>query len=344
MTGFLLRRIAASLLLLLLILTFAFFLLRLIPGNPLQLFEGQELTVEQQQRLRRIYGLDRPLLEQYGIWLSSVALRGDWGTSLSQQRPVSAALWDALPATAILASAALAVEYAAALLLGVAAARRRRSAVDHAIRVGTLLLYSQPVFWLGLMAILLFSYVWPVLPASHMHSVDAELMSPAGRFLDLLRHLALPALVMGLSTAGGTTRFVRASLMEVMGQDYIRAARAKGLSELRVVWVHGMRNAAVPLIQLFSLAAGPALGIAHHRGRLLVAGPRAAHLQRHPDPGLPADPGRYGLERRAGRPGQPSGRRASRPGRPEDSRCLARQAGRCRPSSSGEVGWSPPCC
>lgn len=258
MTGFLLRRIAASLLLLLLILTFAFFLLRLIPGDPLQLFEGQELTLEQQQRLRRIYGLDRPLLEQYGVWLSSVALHGDWGTSLSQQRPVSAALLEALPATAILALAALAVEYAAALLLGVAAARRRKSAVDHAIRVGTLFLYSQPVFWLGLMAVLLFSYVWPVLPASHMHSVDAELMSPAGRFLDLLRHLALPALVMGLSTAGGTTRFVRASLMEVMGQDYIRAARAKGLSELRVVWVHGMRNAAVPLIQLFALSL-PAL-------------------------------------------------------------------------------------
>ncbi len=258
MIGFLLRRVGASLLLLLLILTFAFFLLRLIPGDPLQLFEGQQLTLEQQQRLRRIYGLDRPLLEQYGVWLSAVALHGDWGTSLSQQRPVSTALLDALPATAILALAALAVEYAAALLLGVAAARRRRSAVDHAIRVITLFLFSQPIFWLGLMAILLFSYVWPVLPAGHMHSVDAELMGPAGRFLDLLRHLTLPALVMGLSAAGATARFVRASLIEVMGQDYIRAARAKGLSELRVVWVHGMRNAAVPLIQLFALSL-PAL-------------------------------------------------------------------------------------
>lgn len=257
MAGFLLRRLGASLLLLLLVLTVAFFILRLIPGDPIHVFEGQRLTLEQQQRLRRIYGLDRPLPEQYAIWLSS-ALRGDWGTSLSQQRPVSSALLDALPATAILASAALTVEFAAALLLGVTAARRRQSAVDHAIRLGTLLLFSQPVFWLGLMVILLFSYVWPVLPASHMRSVNADLMGPAGRFLDLLRHLVLPSLVLGLSNAGGTARFVRASLIEVMGQDYIRAARAKGLSELRVVWVHGLRNAAVPLVQLFALSL-PAL-------------------------------------------------------------------------------------
>jgi peptide/nickel transport system permease protein len=258
LTGFLLRRLGASLLLLLLVLTIAFFILRLIPGDPTQGLEGQRLTVEQQQKLRRIYGLDRPLAEQYAAWLSSVALRGDWGTSLSQQRPVSSAMLGALPATAILASAAITVEFGAALLLGVAAALRRRSPVDHAIRIGTLLLHSQPVFWLGLMAILLFSYVWPVLPASHMHSVDAELMGPAGRFFDLLRHLVLPCLVLGLSNAGATARYVRASFIEVMGQDYIRAARAKGLSERRVVWVHGLRNAAVPWIQLFALTL-PAL-------------------------------------------------------------------------------------
>ena len=257
MIGFLLRRLGASLLLLLLVLTIAFFILRLIPGDPTQGVEGQQLTAEQQQRLRKIYGLDRPLAEQYAAWLSSVA-RGDWGTSLSQQRPVSSALLGALPATAILASAAVTVEFGAALLLGVAAALRRRSSVDHAIRISTLFLHSQPVFWLGLMAILLFSYVWPVLPASHMHSVDADLMGPAGRFLDLLRHLVLPCLVLGLSNAGATARQVRASLIEVMSQDYIRAARAKGLSERRVVWVHGIRNAAVPWIQIFALTL-PAL-------------------------------------------------------------------------------------
>jgi len=252
-TSFLLRRLAASLLLLLLVLTTVFFFLRLLPGDPIHLFEGQRLTLAQQARLKEIYGLDRPLLEQYATWLSAVALRWDWGTSLSQQRAVTLALREAVPATVLLASGGLAVEYTVALLLGVAAARRRGSALDHGIRITTLLLFSQPAFWLGLMAILLFSYVWPVLPASHMHSVDADLLSPAGWLLDLLRHLALPAGVMGLTTAGGTTRFIRASLLEVMSQDYIRTARAKGLSERRVVWVHGMRNAAVPLIQVFAI-------------------------------------------------------------------------------------------
>jgi len=251
--GFLLRRLAASLLLLLLVLTLAFFFLHLLPGDPVHLFEGQRLTLAQQRNMERIYGLDRPLPEQYLAWISSVA-RWDWGTSLSQQRPVSTVLREALPATADLALAALAVEYALALLLGIASARRRGSALDHAVRVVTLLLYSQPVFWLGLMAILLFSYVWPVLPAGHMRSVDADLMSPVGRLLDLARHLLLPALVIGLSTAGGTARYLRASLIEVMSQDYIRTARAKGLSERRVVWVHGLRNAVVPLIQVFAIS------------------------------------------------------------------------------------------
>jgi peptide/nickel transport system permease protein len=251
--GFLLRRLAASLLLLLLVLTFTFFFIHLLPGDPTNNFEGRRLTLEQQRRLHEIYGLDRPLPEQYLTWISAVA-RGDWGTSLSQQRPVATALLDALPATAILALAALGVEYALTLLFGIASALRRGSALDHGVRIVTLLIFSQPIFWLGLMAILLFSYVWPVLPASHMHSVDVDLMTPAERLLDLLRHLLLPALVMGFGAAGGTARFLRAGLIEVMGQDYIRTARAKGLSERRVVWVHGLRNAVVPLIQVFAIS------------------------------------------------------------------------------------------
>ena len=108
-----------------------------------------------------------------------MALHGDWGTSLSQQRPVTdRARARRCRRPALLACAALAVEYALALLLGIAAARRRGSALDQAIRIVSLLFYSQPVFWLGLMAVLLFSYVWPVLPASHMRSVDADLMAP----------------------------------------------------------------------------------------------------------------------------------------------------------------------
>jgi peptide/nickel transport system permease protein len=253
MTGFLLRRLAASLLLFFLVLTVTFCVLQITPGDPTRSSELDRLSAAQRENLRRIYGLDRPPMERYLSWLSAVA-RGDWGTSISQQRPVTTAIGEALPATLLLASAALVVEYGASLLLGVAAARRRGRAADHAIRVVSLFLYSQPVFWLGLMAILLFSYLWPVLPAGHMHSVGAGEMGPVERTVDLLRHLLLPALVLGLAQAGGTARYVRASLLEVMGRDYIRTARAKGLSEARVVWVHGMRNALAPLLQVLALS------------------------------------------------------------------------------------------
>jgi peptide/nickel transport system permease protein len=253
LTGFLLRRLAASLLLLLLVLTVTFCVLQIVPGDPLPKSETERLTTAQQENLRRIYGLDRPPLERYATWLSAT-LRGDWGTSISQQRPVTTAIAEALPGTLLLAAAALSVEFGASLLLGVAAARRQGRAADHAIRIVFLLLYSQPVFWLGLMTILLFSYVWPVLPAGHMRSVGAAEMPPLDRTLDLLRHLVLPALVLGLAQAGATARYVRGSLLEVLSRDYIRTARAKGLSEARVVWVHGMRNALAPVIQLLALS------------------------------------------------------------------------------------------
>ncbi|HSS49053.1 MAG TPA: ABC transporter permease [Thermoanaerobaculia bacterium] len=252
MAGFVLRRLAASLLLLLLVVSFLFFLVRHVPGDPAN-SESSRLTAAQRHQLQVLYGLDRPLGTQYRDWISSVILRFDWGTSLSQQRPVSAALLDALPATSLLATAGLAVEYTLALLLGIAAARRPGSGLDHAIRIGGLLFFALPIFWLSLMAVLLFSHVWPVLPSSHMVSVDADTLSPMGRYLDVGRHLVLPALVMGFGVGGGTARYVRSRMIEVLGQDYIRTARAKGLSERRVLWVHALRNAAVPIVQVFAV-------------------------------------------------------------------------------------------
>jgi peptide/nickel transport system permease protein len=252
--GYLLRRLAAAALLFWLVLTATFVLLRLVPGDPLA--EMSRLPIPRQQRevLIHAFGLDRPLPEQYVRWLGQVALHGDWGISFAQLRPVGTVVAEAVPATLLLAVAALLVEYGVGTALGVAAARRSGSALDRAIRVAMLLLYSQPVFWLGLMAILLFSYRLSWLPASHMHSVGADELGPAARLADLGKHLLLPALTLGLAQAGGAARFVRASLLDVMGRDYIRTARAKGLAERRVVWVHGMRAALVPIIQLLGLS------------------------------------------------------------------------------------------
>lgn len=253
MTAFLLRRLAASFLLLFLVATATFFLVHLAPGDPTNVLEGDRLTRENREALRQLYGLGDPLGTQYLRWLGALS-QGNLGISFSQQRPVAAIVAEAFPATLLLAGAALFVEFVLALVLGSAAARRPGSVLDRVIRVVSLLLFSQPSFWLGLMLILLFSHVFPLFPGSHMRSVDADLMSPLERTLDLLRHLTLPAVALGLYHAGSTLRFVRGSLIEVMSQDYIRTARAKGLSERRVVWVHGMRNALTPVIQLFAMS------------------------------------------------------------------------------------------
>jgi ABC-type dipeptide/oligopeptide/nickel transport system permease component len=252
--GYLLRRLAASALLLWLVLTTTFLLLRVVPGSPVGVL--LELPIPRQQKaiLIHAYGLDRPLPEQYLRWLGAVVLHGDWGISFAQLRPVGSVVAEALPATLLLAGAALLIEYGAGVALGVAAARRSGSGLDRAIRLTSLALYSQPVFWLGLMAILLFSHWLRWLPPSHLHSVGADEMARGARLADLGWHLVLPAVTLGLGAAGGAARFVRASLLEVMGRDFIRTARAKGLSERRVVWVHGGRAVLVPLIQLLAIS------------------------------------------------------------------------------------------
>lgn len=260
MLRFLARRLAAAALLLFLVLSAVFFLIHAAPGAPGDLLTEDRLPHAQRERLRALWGLDRPLSEQYAAWLEAVALRGDWGVSLVHHRPVAAVLAEALPATLLLSGAAFAVNAIAGLALGVAAARRRGRAADHLIRWGSLLLYSLPTFWLGLMAILLFSHFWPVLPAGHLRSVGAEALPAPARLLDLGRHLLLPALVLGLWLAGATARFVRNGLLEVLGQDYVRTARAAGVPERRVLWVHALRNAAVPVVQVFAVTLPMLLG------------------------------------------------------------------------------------
>lgn len=253
MSGLLLRRLAASVLLLWLVLTFTFFLVHLAPGDAAQVLDDPRVPPAQRAHLRQLYGLDRPPLEQYWRWLRAVVVERDWGSSFVHGRPATTVLAEALPPTFLLAASALALLYAGGLLLGVTAARHPRGPLDHLIRGGSLFFYSLPVFWLGLMAILLFALRWPLFPASHMRSVGAAEMAFWPRLLDLLHHLALPSLVLAAAAMGGVARFVRNALLEVLDQDYIRAARARGLSERRVVWVHALRNGAAPLIQLFGL-------------------------------------------------------------------------------------------
>lgn len=258
MLGFLLRRLGTSAVVLFLVLTVLFFVLELAPGRPAELYASPTLDAAQRAKIVTALGLDQPLLRQYGRWLNAVALHGDWGTSFAHQRPVARVLAAALPHTLLLAFAALLVDFALAVPLAIAAARRRESRLDHGIRGVSLILFSLPTFWLALMAILLFSYLLPIFPAGHSSSAGAAELGRGARLLDLGWHLALPALVLGLSSTGGTLRVLRANLLEILSQDYIRMARAKGLSERRVLWVHALRNASGPLVQLAGLSL-PAL-------------------------------------------------------------------------------------
>ena len=249
-----LKRLAAAGLLLVLVLSFAFFLLHLAPGDPTLLDQDPRLGPEERESLRRVYGLDKPLIKQYLTWMGAVIFRGDWGVSFVHSRPVRNVVADRVPATLLLAGAAVILQFVLGIFLGVTAARRVDKAADHLIRGFSLLFYSLPVFWTGLMALMVFSYRWSLLPAGHMTSVDFATMTPVARGVDLLYHLTLPVTVLVLGGAGVVARFARNSLLEVLEQDYIRTARAKGLSEGRVIWVHALRNAATPLVQLFGLS------------------------------------------------------------------------------------------
>ena len=253
MATFLLRRVALAVLLVFLVLTLLFFVLRLAPGDPQVFYDNDQLTAAQRQALTQRLGLDQPPIVQYGRWLQS-ALVGDWGVSFSQKRPVAQILTEALPATLLLTASALFLQYLFGILLGVFSARRAGSVPDHLVRVGSLVLYALPQFWLGLMALLVLSYRLPLFPPGRMHDLDAAGLAPLPYLADLLHHLALPALVLGAGSCGALARYVRNTMLDALEGDYIVAARARGLPEWRVVWVHALRNSLTPLTQLVGLS------------------------------------------------------------------------------------------
>ncbi len=259
MIGFLLRRLAQSIVLLLIVLTITFTLLHVAPGDPLARYYHPDIKPETIERIRHNLGLDRPLLEQYVRWMGSF-LRGDFGVSLRYMRPVSELLGEAIPNTLVLTGTALALHIVAGVALGVLSAAKRRTVFDRANTIAALFLYSVPSFWLALMLILVFSLKLGMLPSSHMQSIDVAGLSGLALIADRLRHLVLPAFVLGLASAASTARYVRGSMIDVLREDYIRTARAKGLPETRVFWKHAFRNAAAPLVTIVGLSLPFLLG------------------------------------------------------------------------------------
>jgi peptide/nickel transport system permease protein len=223
--------------------TVVFQLLHLMPGDPVDVIIGETAGVADRAELRRHLGLERPLLEQYGVFLADLAT-GDLGTSIHGGRPVSEMVRDRYPATLSLALAAVAVALCAALPLGLIGAARPHGAFDRATWTASLVGVAIPNFWLGPMLIMLFAVQLGWLPV-------AGSGGPA--------HYVLPALTLGASMAGILTRMTRATVLEALHEEYVRTARAKGASEIVVLAKHALANAATPLISIVGLQFGALL-------------------------------------------------------------------------------------
>ena len=249
-----LRRLAASLAIIFAVVTLTFVVVHLAPGTPFLPPEGRTVDPDLLARQRARFGLDQPIARQYLRYLGAVA-HGDLGESFSQRRPVADAIVDALPNTLLLGGLALVLDFVLGVALGVFQATRARRPIDAALSQATLFLYSVPTFWLGLVLLLVFGERWHWFPVGGASDpVLYASLSWAGRLGDRAWHLALPTLTLALVGAAGTARFQRAALLEALGQDFVRAARARGLPERTVVLRHALRNALLPTLTLLGVA------------------------------------------------------------------------------------------
>jgi ABC-type dipeptide/oligopeptide/nickel transport system permease component len=243
MTVYVTRRLAQALIVLLGISVVVFVILHLT-GDPTVLMLPPDVTAEEVARFRKAMGFDDPLPVQYWRFLRGV-LQGNFGNSLRHDEPALGLVWERMPATLELTVVALAVALLLAIPAGIVSAIFRNTAVDYVSTVVALVGQAMPTFWLGIMLILVFAVGLQVLPSSGRGSV---------------LNLILPALTLGLFTAARTMRLTRSALLEVLGQDYVRTARAKGVAERGVVWKHALRNASIPVITIVGLELGTLLG------------------------------------------------------------------------------------
>jgi peptide/nickel transport system permease protein len=252
--AWLVRRLAASIAIVFAVVTITFFVVHLAHGSPCGPAEQRPLPPDVCERLRSQFGYDKPLRVQYVRYLAQL-LHGNLGESLGLHRPVADALADAIPHTFTLALAALVIDFVLGLALGVYQAARERRLGDIALGNVALFVNSMPTFWLGLVLLLVFGQWLRWLPVGGIADpVVCPRVDSLACLGDFFWHLTLPALTLGLVGAAGTARYHRAAMLEVIRQDYVRTARAKGLRERRVLLVHALRNALLPFITLFGLA------------------------------------------------------------------------------------------
>ena len=272
MIGFIIRRILVVIPTLLGVTIVIFSMLAITPGDPAELLLGERATKDSLEAMREYLGLKKPLYVQYWIFLKRVA-KFDLGETIWTRQKVSIEIMDRFPATIELALAAMIISSFFGVLLGIISAAKQYSWFDYASMLGSLLGVSMPVFWLGLMLMLVFSLTLGWFPMSGRLGVDIDLTTITKFFIldsiltrnwaalkDALMHLALPAMALSTIPLAIVARMTRSSMLEVLRQDYIKTARAKGLSEVKVVFKHALRNGLIPVVTVVGLQFGILLG------------------------------------------------------------------------------------
>lgn len=246
MFNFILKRIGQAIVVVILVTMISFALLQALPGGAARATLGKEATQEQIDQFNRDNAFDRPLHEQYVRYVSKIA-QGDFGYSYKLNQNVSDAIAQRLPKTILLSLLSTILAIIIALPLGVWQAVKRNKAPDYAITIASMLAYSTPIFFLGLILIILFSQVWPIFPpeAPQGYSLAEVLGNP--------RAFVLPVTTLAIVTVASYSRYVRSSMVDNLNEQYVRTARAKGMSETRVVFIHTLRNALFPVITLLGL-------------------------------------------------------------------------------------------
>lgn len=249
MGQYVLRRVLTSIPLLLGVTLILFCLMQLMPGGPLAAYtQNPRVRPEDLEKIKVIMGLDKPVYVQYFYWLGSL-LQGNLGNSLFTGRPVAEMIGERLPNTFVLMSSALAVALTVGVALGVFSAIKQYSAFDFTVTTFAFIGYSLPVFWFGVMLLLIFSANMRVLPAGGMYDIGMD-----GNFLNLLKHMILPVAMLSIVNIAGWSRYMRSSMLEVIRQEYVRTARAKGLAEAIVIGKHALRNGLIPIVTIVALA------------------------------------------------------------------------------------------
>ncbi|GBE02683.1 dipeptide transport system permease protein DppB [bacterium BMS3Bbin06] len=240
----------------------SFFIIHLAPGKPTDVLTelNPKITPEAREMLEKYYGLDKPIIIQYLLWAKRI-VKLDFGESFStDRRPVWTKIKERIPVTISINLVSMILVFLIAIPIGISSATRQHSLFDKVTTIGVFVGFSMPAFWLGILLMMLFGVYLHILPISGIKSMNYDALSVGGKMVDVGRHLILIVFVSAIGGLAGISRYMRSSMLEVIRQDYITTARAKGLPERMVIYRHALRNALLPIITIFGLSVPGLLG------------------------------------------------------------------------------------